>query len=501
MDLLAGFLDKVLVPFAKGLPSRTFDWLLAVVCCLIIRRESCGLASMTRELAEGGRGYECLDAFFHADSWSADGVAGCWIGQVRVLAPMRAVECGDGGRHVLVVDTTVVERTGARMPGVAWRRGKSESGGAMLVRGQLVTMVGVIVGEDPATQCVPLAVSLEGVGRATEGMESAAFGRLEDPATGRSSVARGIDALARCAHKIGPSVAVGDRAYMSRVVYRELEEKTAATPDGRRELELVTRAKRNCVAYLDPPPRTPGKRGPKRRKGQKIPLRHLFRGRRKWFRRMKVHIYGRDEIVRVCCRDLLWGAGLYRKLRFVLVKMAGGGQLILACTDLDMDPEAIIEAYALRFRIEDTFKDMKHVVPGLDCRFWSKSQPEFKSCSRKAAPPPADLVEDPDGRKGICAAVEATDRYMTLACVALGVLQLFAVLHGDKTDARSLRWQRTPCAPGTISIGALVDWCRRNLPALLATKSGFIVGRRIGRLRKRLSDPPVRHCTGKRRTA
>jgi len=42
-------------------------------------------------------------------------------------------------------------------------------------------------------------------------------------------------------------------------------------------VHLITRAKKNIVAFLDPPTDTPGKRGRKRKYGEKVTLIDLFK--------------------------------------------------------------------------------------------------------------------------------------------------------------------------------------------------------------------------------
>jgi len=43
------------------------------------------------------------------------------------------------------------------------------------------------------------------------------------------------------------------------------------------------------------------------------------------------------------------------------------------CSDLNMSPEEIISVYSKRFKIEVTFKTVKHIIGGFCCHFWAKA--------------------------------------------------------------------------------------------------------------------------------
>lgn len=82
-------------------------------------------------------------------------------------------------------------------------------------------------------------------------------------------------------------------------------------------LHLITRAKRNVVAYEDPPPKT-GKKGRPPLYGKKLNLMQLFHLRADQFRPAVMNIYGQSKAVSFLCLDLLWKP-TKDKMRFVLV--------------------------------------------------------------------------------------------------------------------------------------------------------------------------------------
>lgn len=135
-------------------------------------------------------------------------------------------------------------------------------------------------------------------------------------------------------------------------------------------LDVITRAKNSCVAYktADNPPEGSRRRGRPRKKGDAVKLITLFETKAGNFEHGNAKMYGIREPVDYLRLDLLWGAKLYKKMRFVLVK-SSWGNYILVSSDLDLDPVSIIEAYALRFKIECTFREFKQQMGGFCYHF------------------------------------------------------------------------------------------------------------------------------------
>ena len=78
--------------------------------------------------------------------------------------------------------------------------------------------------------------------------------------------------------------------------------------------------KRNAVAWTEAPEREPGRAGRSRKKGDKVRLWELFETKWAEFTKETIKIHGKDTTVEILSEDLLWGKGLYQKLRFVLVR-------------------------------------------------------------------------------------------------------------------------------------------------------------------------------------
>ena len=80
----------------------------------------------------------------------------------------------------------------------------------------------------------------------------------------------------------------------------------------------------------------------------------------KWaeFQKETLKIRGKDAIVEYDSENLLWGKGLYQKLRIVLVR-EGESRFILFSTDLSIDSSDILSLYLRRSRTEGAFRELK----------------------------------------------------------------------------------------------------------------------------------------------
>lgn len=83
-----------------------------------------------------------------------------------------------------------------------------------------------------------------------------------------------------------------------------------------------------------------------------------------------MNIYGQSKTLSFLCLDLLWKP-IKGKMRFVLV-MDGTERFILMCSNLNLDPLDIIKAYSYRFKMEVSFKVMKHLIGAFCYHFWTK---------------------------------------------------------------------------------------------------------------------------------
>lgn len=117
---------------------------------------------------------------------------------------------------------------------------------------------------------------------------------------------------------------------------------------------LVTRVRRNAVAYPLPRPRRRGPGRP-RQYGEKLQLQTLLHQER-GFATAPSPVYDECDVqIAYATRDLLWRP-VGQLVRFVFVRHPRRGQLILMSTDLTLDPLDVIALYGYRFKIEAGFR-------------------------------------------------------------------------------------------------------------------------------------------------
>ncbi len=149
-------------------------------------------------------------------------------------------------------------------------------------------------------------------------------------------------------------------------------------------------------------------------------------------------IRGKLETVEYFCIDLLWQP-VKDCIRFVLV-VDGKDRFILMCSDLDLSPQEIITIYRYRYRsdIEGLFLFLKHLLGGFRYRVWTKVFPELKRNEKMDV----SKLSKPDLLK-IRRTVQAIERHLNLAAIALGLLQHLALTQAAKVWSGYHGWLRT----------------------------------------------------------
>ena len=205
---------------------------------------------------------------------------------------------------------------------------------------------------------------------------------------------------------------------------------------GKRLIHVVTRAKSNVVAYEDPPPKT-GRPGRPRKYGAKLCLMDLFESMAEQFEQTTIELYGQCKQVSFLCLDLIWKP-IGEKVRFVLV-LDGSERFILMCSDLELLPYDIIRAYSYRFKIEVSFKVLKHLMGAFFYRFWTSAWPRIGTHNE------SDLSSkhDPRSRRLIRETANAIEAFMNFGCIATGIFQIISLSFHETIWGKYLGWLRT----------------------------------------------------------
>lgn len=212
--------------------------------------------------------------------------------------------------------------------------------------------------------------------------------------------------------------------------------KRAVNLSGQPLVHVVTRAKNNVVAYGDPTAKDSG-RGRPCKYGQKHKLTSLFDSQATFFEQTTIDLYGCSQTVSFLCLDLIWKP-VREKVRFVLV-VDGTEHFILMCSDLTLSALDIIRAYSYRFKIEVSFKMLKHLMGAFFYRFWTSAWPRI---GKKTV---SDLSQITDHRRQslILQATNAIEAFANFGCIATGILQIIALSSHQTIWKKYAGWLRT----------------------------------------------------------
>lgn len=212
--------------------------------------------------------------------------------------------------------------------------------------------------------------------------------------------------------------------------------KQAADSSGQRLVHVITRAKNNVVGYGNPPAKT-GRRGRPRKYGIKLQLMTLFETKATAFEQAVIELYGACKTVSFLCLDLTWKP-IGEKVRFVLVK-DGSEKFILMCSDLTLSAPDIIRAYSYRFKIEVSFKVLKHLMGAFFYRFWTSAWPRIG----KRNVSDLSKIMDPRKQNLIQQTTNAIEAFVGLGCIATGILQIIALNFHQTIWRKYAGWLRT----------------------------------------------------------
>ena len=443
-------IEEILKDFRGCFTRRdAYKWFVILVIGIMIRSDKLGVTSVVRDLALRAGSYESMIRFFHASSWYLPELWTMWRKAVYRHAPLyRYLD-----RVVIVGDGVMQAKEGVRMPGVKRLKQSSETQSkAERIHGHLWGCVGILIGKEENPACLPLHLSLHDGLRETADWE-------ESEETGETHVERLVYDGCKCSITFGPTWLLLDRLYPSVKALCILKAWNAGHPGNR--VDMISRLKRNAVAWTEAPERVPGQRGRRRKKGDKIRLWDLFETRKSNFQKEYLRIRGKKTAVQYYTVDLLWGKGLYEKLRFVFVR-DGDGQMLLFSTNLSLSPADIICLYYHRPSVECTFRQMKQSTGAFDYHFWSKVMPVLNRFRKKTDPAPLANVTSPEEREQIMKTVRATELYVLISSVAIGILQILSIEFDTLSLRAQLRYQRTPS--GTrISESNVMSYLRRHI--------------------------------------
>ena len=420
--------------------TRTFLWMATCLMGMSTRKDLLGVTSLIRALGLRPVCYDRLLDFFHSPALDLEALTRLWCALVfRVHPRLYRVR----GKPVLIGDGLKVAKAGRKMPAVKKLHQTSDSNtkpeyifGHSCQAVAVLTQVGVTCG------ALPLACRIH------EGLVLS----NRDQRTLLDKMIHLLDRLGL--HE--PFYFLADAYYASGGMVRELLEQGN---------HLVTRIKRNSVAYLPAPPTPQGtrSRGRPRKYGRKITIASLLTTHADLIEAASP-VYGETNVIlRYATADLLWrAAGIL--VRFVAVTHPRRGTILLMTTDLTLPPLEVIKLYGFRFKIEVSFKQALHVVGTYTYRFWMAPMPPLRRVSGNQYLHRQSSLY----RKNVLRKLSAYHKHIQLGLIAQGLMQLLAAVNTKSVWGFFGSWMRTirPGIPPSEQVCAMA--LRNGLPEFLA---------------------------------
>jgi hypothetical protein len=299
--------------------------------------------------------------------------------------------------------------------------------------GHLFGGLGIVIGNGIKQYCAPLSMTIQdGNGPILEWMKS-------EYAKDSHVTCLVRQACKAAAKMVKECYLLMDRYFLSVPALRAMAEEAAKS--GGSFTTLITRGKCDCTAY-EKPGEYPG-RGRPRIKGKEIHLFDLFSKKASVFTVVELELYGKRKTVQYYCDNLLWGRKWYQELRFVLTVIDGVKSIVVS-TDLNLQPEQIIQLYCYRFKIEVFFRAFCQCIAGLDYHFWNSHLSKLNPFEpAKAVAEKLALITDKKIRESIIGTYCAIEGYVMFCCIAIGLIQICALKFYQQINDFPLRWMRT----------------------------------------------------------
>lgn len=393
--------------------NRSFLWLAAVLAGLCIRADLLGVTSIVRALGLRDVYYKRLLAFFHSSAINTDKLTMIWT---RLVLKFFPAVLKLNGRIVILGDGIKIAKAGKKMPGVKCLHQESDNNTKPeYIMGHSCQAISLVVGAEDSSFAVPLSARIH---------EGVVFSnRCKQKLTDK------MVALVQLVDAGLLFYFVGDAYYACHAVASGIINLGG---------ELVSRLKRNAVAYEPSIPRRVKRRGRPKFYGNKIKLTVLFDDAKK-MTSAESPVYG-EKGVTIFYRsvDLIWKP-LGRVVRFVAVAHPVRGRCLFMCTDLNAAAIDIIKLYGIRFKIEVSFKNALRVVGAYAYHFWMSAMTPVKRGSGNQY-----LHRETEKyRQAVRIKIAAYHRYIQVGLIAQGLLQYLSSAFPQLVWKNFGSWLRT----------------------------------------------------------
>ncbi len=380
--------------------------------------------------------YDALNNFLHNSPFLISDVMICWIKIViKYTNPTKI-----NNRYILLGDATKSNCEGSKIPAANYIHNSSQNSGVGgYIWGHYFGCICMVIGVASKIFAIPLGIELQqGVNEEVRKLQNKTVPKV-DKKEDMTSITLMISMALNIAGKIGPSILVLDAFYWSTKIFMMAAE--YLDEYNRQLLNIIVRVKDFTTVYFD---------HPEVKKRKKYKLWSFFHTRRNEFETITVNVYGKSKKIQCLVTDLYWNK-LTTKLRFVLC-IDGENTFVLACNDLTwtateiLSAAQIVELYGLRFKIEVTFKYLKHLIGAFRYHFWSKVMPKLdrkKGSNTNNKKILEESMKDKSLKMKILATINATERFVFFGCIALGLLQIISILFHKDMGKGKFGYKRT----------------------------------------------------------
>ena len=397
---------------------RTYRWICAIIlaCCLRLHRG--GVSSIINALEMAPSHYCALDDVFRSAAVDLGKLVDYQLNYITEnMTPFLT-----NGRYTFTADGVYTTCEGRRTPGATrcHKDSGTESKPSSFFGKQAFAIDMIMQGNNHGLYSVPVEMRLAyGLAPICD-WEGTPY-----PDADKSlEMQETLEVIRLCNEHNLNAYLLSDRASMNGNVFTAILTNNEDTTTS--DVDLITVARKNAVAYYPPRPEDYAGRGPHPKRGKKVHLSDLAKCSDGWHY-ARVWAYGRKQKCMYKCVNLLWGDDLHL-LRFVIVKgLSRDGTFVLVSTNTTLSPVTIISAYSRRFLCEERFKQYKHTFKGFDCHFWSKSHPYHSHLRPKDQEHILSLVTDKKEREAILKALRANDLYLELVCISQMIVQQIAM--------------------------------------------------------------------------
>ena len=416
-QLINDILLKFLPEFKR---TKTWRWFVVMVMGLMIRKNHNGVTSTIAALRIKPELYHTALHFYRSEGYDVNELYGKWIHIATEKSNLVVI----GGRMLILADHIKISKEGRRMPDIQIHHQESQnSGKSEYVEGHIYGNVSAVITAGNTSRSLPLLTHLHKVPPKDEATKKP---------IGDTIVVQMINSVGEDAKQIGkPVLSVKDAYFCKASTFNCAE--TITDDNGEKLVEVVVRAASDTIAFTAPiAEKTPGR---PRKYGDKIALYSLFSDM-SGFTETTLTLYGKPTKVRFNVMDLTWKP-IGKLIRFVAVE-SSMGKMVLMSSSLTLTAEEIITAYALRYKIEPGFNELKNTMGGFSYRFWTTALPKRKKWKKNSQPAGADLTD-----KRIIRTKSATETFVCLSTIATGILTIVAFSHNDEIWNRYQGWIRT----------------------------------------------------------